>query len=186
MKTEKLVDIAKEIKRKNAIVVAIDGVDGSGKSTVARELSEMLGIIHIDLDDYLEKNQGGYVNFLDYESLKNNIKQTNAPIVIEGVCILAILNNLEIRHDLLVYIKRMFEFGYWKDDRFDINEDIETFIEKANVDFREFSKLDAQLGGDKYDPNNCSIPKLTEEIFRYHHKFRPHEIANIIYERKKQ
>jgi shikimate kinase len=186
MKTEKLIDIAKEIRRKNATVIAIDGFDGSGKSTLARELAEVLGIIHIDIDDYLEKNQGGYAKYLDYELLKKNIKQTNAPIVIEGVCIFAILEKLKIKHDLLVYIKRLSSWGFWIDDHLcDVNGDIDAFIVNENIKHREFCELDAQIDGGTFDPKDCSIPKLTEELIRYHYKFRPHEVADIIFEQKK-
>jgi len=41
----------------------------------------------------------------------------------------------------------------------------------------------AQIEGKDFDPINSAIPKLTEELIRYHYEFKPQEIADIIYER---
>jgi thymidylate kinase len=75
----------------NIRYIAVDGVDGSGKSTLARSLSEALKIVHINLDDYLKKNRGGFVDYLDYSSINKRILGTNSKVIIEGVFILAVL-----------------------------------------------------------------------------------------------
>ena len=83
--TDNISDIIKEIKRIKSTVIAIDGIDGSGKSTLSKELSKLLKMVHINLDDYLDKNRGGYINFIDYASLKECIKQACDLILIDGI-----------------------------------------------------------------------------------------------------
>jgi uridine kinase len=94
--TENLIDIIHAIERKRVRFIVVDGIDGSGKSTLAKEISDKLGIIHINLDDYLNKNHGGFADFIDYSSLQDLIEQTNISIIIEGVCALAVVKKLGI------------------------------------------------------------------------------------------
>ena len=41
----------------------------------------------------------------------------------------------------------------------------------------------AQIDGKELDSENTNIPILKEELIRYHYEFKPHNIADIIYER---
>ena len=43
-------------------LICIDGVDGAGKSTFAQNLSELLGVNFITLDDYIEKEKGNLLH----------------------------------------------------------------------------------------------------------------------------
>ena len=179
-----LLDIIEEIKRKNARLIVIDGVDGSGKSTLANKITKNLGFAHISLDDYLEKNRGYFVEYIKYNLLKKEIDSASSSIIIEGVCALAVLKNLKIKYDLLIYIKRMSSYGFWKDDHiYDVDEDIDAFIANQNLEHKKFCEAMAQIEGKDFDPINSAIPKLTEELIRYHYEFKPQEIADIIYER---
>lgn len=177
-------DIVEEIKRKKVHCIVIDGVDGAGKSTLAHEIGEKLSLVHINLDDYLEKNRGSFVEFIKYDHLKKVIEETSNSIIIEGVCALEITGRLQIECDTHIYVQRMSAYGFWNDSElFDINENVDDFIAKKNAEHREFCEAMAQIEGGNYDPNNTVIPRLTEELIRYHHKFNPHKIADIIFER---
>lgn len=182
--TENLFDIVEEVKRKNAQYIVIDGADGSGKSTLAVEIAGKLSSIHINLDDYLEKKRGYFVDYIKYDLLKKKIEDASSPIIIEGVCALAIAKKLQIKCDLHIYVKRMSTYGFWNDsDLYDVDDDVDAFIAKQNTEHRKFCEAMAQIEGEEFDPENTDIPKLTEELIRYHYEFKPHKIADVIYER---
>ncbi|MBW1765066.1 MAG: hypothetical protein JRJ23_10085, partial [Deltaproteobacteria bacterium] len=63
------------------------------------------------------------------------------------------------------------------------NEDIDAFIERYKIEQKKFNQAWVQKEGKDIDPKQDLIPKLREELIRYHYKFKPYEIADIIYER---
>ena len=178
-----LPDLLNEIRRKNTQIILIDGGDGSGKSTLASEIAQSISAVHINLDDYLEKNRGNFVDFIKYDLLKKKIEDSRPPIIIEGVCALSVIKKLQHKFDLHIYVKRMSAFDFWPGDNlYDMDEDVEGFITEKNKEHRKFSEAMAQIEGEEYDPEDTTIPKLTEELIRYHYEFKPQETADIIYE----
>ena len=124
-----LFDIIEEIKRINPHYIFIDGGDDSGKSTLANKIAQELSFVHINLDDYLKKNRGFFVDFIKYELLKKMIENVSSPIIIEGICALAITKKLSIDHYIHIYIKKISAYGFWYDsEQYDINGDVEAFI----------------------------------------------------------
>lgn len=180
--------IVEEVKRKNAQCIVIDGADGSGKSTLADVITEKLRLIHINLDDYLEKKRGSFLEYIKYDLLKKVIEDANSPIIIEGVCVLAIAKTLQVKYDLHIYVKRMSHHGFWNDSElYDVDDnvdvDVDAFIAKQNAELRKLCEVMPQIEGKEFDPEDANIPKLIEELIRYHYEFKPHKIADIIYER---
>jgi uridine kinase len=53
--------------------IAIEGTDGSGKTSLANELASELGVAVFHLDDFVAKNQGAYTANLDAAKLANSI-----------------------------------------------------------------------------------------------------------------
>lgn len=152
-------------------LIAIDGTDGSGKTTLAKELASELGVAILHLDDFVVKHRGAYIANLDAVELANSIRQSNEGWVLEGVCMLQALEALSLEPDALVYVKRM-SHGHWSDE----NElapciPIEKHLSKLREMFRpiaeEFGETD-HLG-------------LAEEIIRYHASHLPHQKASIAY-----
>jgi uridine kinase len=162
--TSEISEIVASLKTTKFRLTGIDGTDGSGKSTLAKHLSSQLGFAHINLDDHLEKNRGQFVKYIKYDQVKGEIDKAKQPIVIEGVCLLAAIENLTDPLGILIYVKRVSDYGMWYDkEDCEVNEDIDEFI------------IRKKSGG--------SIPALTEEIIRYHYKYKPYEKAGIIYKR---
>ena len=162
--TSKISEIVTSLKTTKPCLIGIDGMDGAGKSTLAKDLSCQLGYAHINLDDYLEKNRGQFVEYVEYDQVKGEIDKAKKPVIIEGVCLLAVIENLSDSLDILIYVKRVSDYGMWYDkEDCEVDEDIDEFI------------IRKKSGG--------SIPALTEEIIRYHYKYKPYEKAGIIYKR---
>jgi hypothetical protein len=163
--------------------IGIDGVDRAGKSRLAGELSEALGYPVLDLDDYLFKNQGGFVPFIDYPALVAAL--TSMPeAILSGVCMREVLENARVTLDGHIYIKRM-RHGLWTD------EDACVFPEGVEVAIETFAQQTAMLSrffDERPDGPNLaserSEPDLSEELMRYHNQYEPQEAADIVYERQ--
>jgi len=88
------------------LTIGIDGVDGVGKSPLARFLSWQLSMPYVETDMFLK--EGDTFPSLRYNELKNIIDFRhirNRPIIIEGLYLLEILENLNISLDILIYVK---------------------------------------------------------------------------------
>lgn len=84
-------------------LIAIDGYHGTGKSTVAREVATRLRLPCVHLDDFLIRNQGAFLECLRYDQLSLALRQR--PVIVEGLCMLAVLQKLAITADVFIYIR---------------------------------------------------------------------------------
>ncbi len=82
---------------------AIDGYHGAGKSTIAYDLATYLDIPSLHLDDYLLPGKGGFLEFIRYPELSTALQPR--PIILEGVCLLAVVKRLGITPDVHIYIQ---------------------------------------------------------------------------------
>ena len=121
---------------------------------------------------YLEKNKGGFLEYLKYSDLINDLSISDG-FIIDGVCLLKVLDTIDMPVDVLVYVKRM-RHGLWADEsECEIEGDIEAYLIKE----RETVQL---IAGSEELPETLG---LAEEIIRYHSKFLPQSKADIVYER---
>jgi len=162
--------------------IGIDGVDGAGKSNLAEELSELLACPALDLDDYLFKNQGGFVAFIDYQALSAALSLLPA-FILSGVCLREVLANAGANLDAHIYIKRMRD-GLWADEDECVFPDgvdvaIENLATYSAMISRGFDERSDQPDQEAEDHS----PHLSDEIMRYHDNIHPHEVADLIYER---
>ena len=154
--------------------IGIDGVDGCGKTTLAKSLVGQLDIPLISLDDYLDKNRGGYLDHLRYEELRRAF-HAKPQCIVEGVCLLQALELANFRIDALVYVKRM-QHGIWADQR-----ECDVIIENVEVFIKAEKELAEMFSIGETDQTNSALPKLAEELIRYHASYRPFEQAAFLY-----
>ncbi|MEJ2657251.1 MAG: hypothetical protein P8012_08630 [Desulfobacterales bacterium] len=173
METDNVNEVAAYIRTRGYCRIGVDGIDGVGKSTLAAVLASTLGMRHLNLDDYLVKKQGGFLSHLKYDELQHDISEPDR-FVVEGVCLLAVLEQISTPLDCLVYVKRMCHH-VWADEReCDLEDDVEDFLdkEKKTVDLIEQAESSLDTLG------------LAEELIRYHDKYRPHKKAECFYARE--
>jgi hypothetical protein len=72
--------------------VGIDGVDGVGKSRLSLHVARELNAV-IELDEYVEKNQGGYAPSFNYSAVAAKLAESPT-FVLEDVCLLEIIGRL--------------------------------------------------------------------------------------------
>ena len=85
-------------------LIAIDGVDAAGKSTLARYLAWQLGMPAIETDTFLAED----LRYRDAElrSVLESRLAANRPVIVEGVRILHILRTLQLECDFLIWVEQ--------------------------------------------------------------------------------
>ncbi len=83
-------------------LVAFDGYQGAGKSSVVQAMAKFLDIPACHLDDFVKPKQGSYFNSIDLQGLR--LALDRRPVLVEGVCVLKVLQSLNVTPDWLVYV----------------------------------------------------------------------------------
>ena len=102
-------DVAADVRARIAAthirIVSIDGWSGSGKTTLAKYLASRLKLKRYELDKYVHRERGGFLQYFDYSRLAtalDSVPTRSAPVLIDGVCVLEVLRRLGLRPDLKV------------------------------------------------------------------------------------
>jgi hypothetical protein len=169
IETDDVNKLAAHIRDNSYCRIGVDGMSGVGKSTLAASLARLLGMSYMNLDDYLVEKQGGFLDNLKYDELKQKASELEC-FVIEGVCLLSALEKIEASVDCLVYVKRM-SYGHWADEAdCEVNGDVEDYINnQRNSPIRRILATSSDTLG------------LDEDIIRYCAKRKPHRKADIFY-----
>jgi adenylate kinase family enzyme len=182
------IEIVNFVNSNNIKIISFDGKNGSGKSTLAKSLCEDEGYIHLNLDDeeYLDNEKGTFIDYIKYDILDKKIKENmnNMKVtIIDGICILKILENLKIKSELKIYVKKLSWYGYWYDENyFDYEKKAEDIIQESENSIKQSMNYKAEK---QNDPSLKYVFKksIFHEIIEYHHEYKPDENADILYER---
>lgn len=139
-------------------IIAIDGKDGAGKDCLALNLRELVGGEIVSLDRYIQqKNQGGYVPYLDLDAIGTAIEVCATPKIIAGCCMLEVLSSTGHRQDALIYAKNVMFYP-----------------DGLNYSWLHDEVLHHKKGVSENDT-------FTKEIVRYHDAFKPLQISTIAF-----
>src|ERR1041384_8246363 len=96
-------------------VIGIDGLDGSGKMYLAQRLAPCLNARHINLDDFLNRNEGGFLNHLQYENARGaaTAALNTGRVIVEGDCLRTVFERLGLVADLSFFVKHVTADGIW-------------------------------------------------------------------------
>ncbi|MBC7548640.1 MAG: hypothetical protein H7224_08365 [Polaromonas sp.] len=149
-------------------LIAIDGFQNSGKTTLAKILSQHCKLPRISADDHLNRNQGHFFDSLRLPEIAGSIR--NSPqCIFEGICSLQILEAVHVKPDITIYVKRMARWG-WADGEHLENLDIKTeSLPKAGLI--------------PLEPLQVALQGLWNEVVTYHQRFQPHLVATYVFER---
>ena len=90
-------------------------MSGAGKSALGRQLADAYDVgPHIDLDRFLIEKQGKFFSALRLDDIKAEIAAAPRPAIVVGICMLHVLNAIGLQPDVLIYVKRMRQWG-WAD-----------------------------------------------------------------------
>jgi len=155
------------------VYVSIDGVGGSGKTTLGRMLADEMHAVLISLDSYLEPHQGVYVSSVDYQTLRREMHRETSEgcqlFIVEGICVLAVLRRLGLSPYFSIYLKQVTDSGRWKDES----------ICSETSDLQEIYSFITRVEHHSHKPG---IGNHDRELARYHHEFLPISTTDVVLE----
>jgi len=156
-------------------IISVDGVDGSGKSYLAKFLSHSSKYSYIDIDgEYLIPNNGKFIEFINYKKLKSDINCFLASgyiLVIDGICATKILKNIGLEADVKIYIKKTIA-GEWRDGKlFCYSRKIGDVIDERRKMLQESEIDEANIEGRVPEIFSFSEENMKDEILRYHFEY---------------
>ncbi len=181
-------EVQKNIHRNKIRVISIDGDTGAGKSTLAQSISNKMEIEHLKLDKerYFHQNQGGCLKYIKYEILLSDINEIDNSgniAIVDSVCVLKILDNIEVKSDLKLYVKRLSSYGHWYDgSKFDYTRSAAEIIQEEINGAMMVNQV-VNLPANTYDADSVRRNTLQDEIIEYHFEYRPDDGADIVYNR---
>lgn len=158
MQLRTAIEVCNKIKSDKAIkIIGIDGFCGAGKTHLSNAIQTLIGCPSIDTDDFvlIKDSNLDYAEILDLRAIDKALNEDK--IVICGICLKGILNKIGRKADITIYVKKVSENGLWHE----------------GLNFEEFEE-------GTY-PVKLNEPDLS--VYKYHSRHRPHENADIIYER---
>lgn len=184
-----LTDRLRDLIGTEGVVVSVDGIDGSGKSNLGRILARRLDAVHIEIDDFLDRKKGGFIDHIRYSELEEAIQSILSEniCIVEGCCALEVLQRLNIIPTVTVYVKRIVAGFLWHDGRFlDKYESSEAAIAGKIEDLEKFQSLipDLENADVENDNGKTDLTGLRKELIRYHYDYLPHKKAQFIFERR--
>lgn len=86
-------------------VVGIDGLDGSGKTTLGRFLAWYFNVSLIETDHFLHDGQQFSYRLEEIDRIIGARLSKPRPVIVEGVQLLSLLSKLGRSPDFLIYVK---------------------------------------------------------------------------------
>ncbi len=151
---DNLGDLIQCIQDRKCKKICIDGYPGSGKSTLAEKLGREMKCSVVALDP----EKGVFMKWSEYFSMERTERIYEDKLVnrdsyiLEGCFMREILNNPNIQHDCIIYVKKVNQNDLWQYE---------------------------MLSGTEmhYDDNSC----LSKNMIVYHNKYLPQHNSNIVF-----
>ena len=149
---------------------------------IAADLRERIGGTVISVDNHIEESRGVYLPALRVSALRSSLAGSAAPQIVEGVCLRDVLQAIDCKSGVHIYVRRVVANGYWRHESIcDPAEPVEEVIACEITSLRQFAEGDARISGKKPPaPESIRLTPLREEIIRYHARVLPFRIADIV------
>ena len=142
-------------------IIGIDGMDGAGKTWLAKHLATIVEANIIHLDPFLKPLQGSYVDYINCEQVNLKLDELinqESLIIVEGICLRQVAKRCSFNIDSHIYVRRISKnSGLWSD------EDICMPL-KSNEELKEFYWKE-------------------HELIDYHASYRPYQYADWIFDK---
>jgi cytidylate kinase len=112
-------------------IVAIDGLNGTGKTTLARYLSHRFNCSLIETDLFMIKAAVDY-RFEEMKTLINFRLQRDRPVFVEGVAVLRTLKNMNFVPDFHIYWDNVEPMDLEISRDGEINQELQKYINEFN------------------------------------------------------
>lgn len=156
-------------------VIAIDGIDGTGKSSLAKHINKTLHYPHIEFDTFVRHGYGHlpYPAILDLDGLRRSIEVAsvlNSTVIVESILLRLVLDALGIDRAFHIYVQRSLPDGVLKHvEMFDDGQTEDELIAKSI----EVGRL-VEIADHDESP-------FDRQFIRYHKQRSPHRNADVLY-----
>lgn len=141
-------------------LVTFDSCMLAGKTELMCEIARRLCVQGLDLDDFVERQQGVFVEALRPQALTAAIEQARAKsgvVLLSGICMLEVLERIGCESNLTVYVQANNQDGTPDD------------IDLVGAETGRRQDLIVFFGG------------LEDECFSYHARYRPRNSADVLF-----
>ncbi len=152
-------------------LVAIDGVQYVGKSSLAEFLAKELGCKALHCDQYITDGTKFYPEILDINRLgiDLNAELIKGHVILDSVLCLYVLRALKVRPSVWIYIRHTWPAGNLTHlELFDQNVSEQELLEQVHETCREIGL-------------NNNGPLLQKELIIYHKRENPHLRSDILF-----
>lgn len=166
-------DVLERLRTVERGIVTFDGCTGAGKTTMAAIASWVLGHPAIDVDPYLNKNKGAFLNELQLPKLQRDVERALARspvLLLSGVCMGWIVPKIDQQSALSVYV--------WRCSAIGLRCDTEIINAEVGAQFEDYESI---IPPNEYDPTAAALDR---ELHEYHADCRPVANADLLYLRK--
>lgn len=152
-------------------LVGIDGVNGTGKSSLSRDLGKRLDSPVIETDSFIQYGDRHYPEILNLDELRSTLidelKQRQV-VIVEGIMLSIVLDAIDVAASSKVYVRHSLQNGTLShSDLLDANVTETELLAKENEICRLVGIAD-------------DAPILARELITYHKRYRPYEHAHAI------
>ena len=143
-------------------LITFDGCMLAGKTELMREIERRLKVQGLDLDDFVERQQGVFFDAIRFNELTAAIEQArlkSSIVLLSGICMLEVLERTGYASDLAVYVQANIEDGTPDD------------IDLIGAETGRHPELIEFFG------------ELENECFSYHARYRPRSSADVLFVR---
>lgn len=117
-----------------SIIIGIDGLPGSGKTSLATWLSQQLGCPVIPLDAYLDEDGSQPVwRYSDLNRALTELARPGQPVIMEGARLCAALQDMDLEPGILIWMENS---GGREHGPEEVTDDyVQEFDPEGNADF---------------------------------------------------
>ena len=100
---DELLDLTKKSKS-----VGVHGANCSGKSFLSKELAQLVGGTHVEVDNHLSTPRLGrtYLQQVKFDEIKDIIQKSTPPIILDCFILLDVLDKMNINVDFTFFCER--------------------------------------------------------------------------------
>ena len=106
--------LLEELRKNIETLIALDGFSQVGKTPIANRLRIDLQREIFSLDKYIQNKTGKYVAELDMGKILADINRCNGFAIVEGICMLQVLDKIGLQDIQHVYLKKL-RNNNWED-----------------------------------------------------------------------
>ena len=128
-----------------SLIIAIDGRNGAGKSSLGRYLSWQLGVPLIETDFWIIDGSHVEQKISEIQDLIRKRRDLRRPIIVEGIMMLQMLERAGLTSDFLVVVTNQAQKPDPDDDTSDLPQCLSTEVEAYLKKYHPEDKADFHL-----------------------------------------